>query len=191
MKIKTLDSRPLLLRPARFATMAPSSSRGEIVMAEKEKKESYQPGPPSGLATVPYDLPSQESIDTLTRLLREFDRRSANGSPLPPEIERDIADVTAAFKAIQHALALKPSPLRITDISPLTGPAGTSVTITGCNFLRGSTVRFGDKDAHVDVVSLTEICATTPSGPAGAVDVVVKTFAGSAVPVKGFKNSAG
>jgi hypothetical protein len=157
-----------------------------MAMAEKEKKEAYQPGPPSGLATIPYDLPSQESIDILTRLLREFDRRSSNGLDLPPEVVRDIADVAAAFRAIQNALALKDSPLRISGISPLTGAAGARVTITGGNFLRNSTVRFGDKDAAVEVVSLTEIVATAPSGLSGTVSVVVNTLAGSIVRANAF-----
>ena len=154
-------------------------------MAEKEKKDIFH-GPPTGMPTVDYDLPSQESIDILTRLLREFDRRSANRITLPPEIERDIAMVAAAFKSIQNAVALRESPLRIATIVPETGPAGTRVTITGSNFLTGSNVRFGDRaGGDVDVVSLTEIRATVPPG-SGSVAVTVDTLAGSTVRKKGF-----
>jgi hypothetical protein len=60
------------------------------------------------------------------------------------------------------------------------------VTITGGNFLRNSTVRFGDKDAAVEVVSLTEIVATAPSGLSGTVSVVVNTLAGSIVRANAF-----
>jgi hypothetical protein len=206
MKIKAPDRRPLLLQTGDVRQHAfksssgfgvqrvgwirsshPRHSRGATAMAEKEKKETNQPGSPGGLPTALYDVPSQESIDVLIRLLREFDRRSREGAILPPEIEQDIAVVAAAFKSIQNALALRDSPLRISGLSPLAGAAGTRVTITGSNFLTGSTVRFAGRDAtDVEVVSLTEIQATAPSGPSGAVDVVVNTLAGSVARVKGF-----
>ena len=55
---------------------------------------------------------------------------------------------------------------------PLTG--GTSVTITGTNFIGGATVTIGGTAAScVTVVGLTSITATTPSGNVGAQDVVV------------------
>jgi uncharacterized protein YjiK/methionine-rich copper-binding protein CopC len=64
----------------------------------------------------------------------------------------------------------------VTGISPTSGTTagGTSVTITGTNFAAGVTVRFGTTAAtNVTVVSATQITATTPTGIAGAVNVVV------------------
>ena len=64
----------------------------------------------------------------------------------------------------------------VTAISPSTGTTsgGTSVTITGTNFLTGATVHIGGTAAtNVSVVSSTSITATTPAHAAGTVDVVV------------------
>lgn len=156
-------------------------------MTEKDKKDTHQSGTQSGPPAGRYDLPNQESIDLLIRLLRDFDRRSDHGSALPPEIERDLAVVIAAFRSIESALALRDSPIKITSVAPSGGAAGTAVTITGSNFLTGSRVRFGSNDANdVSIVSLTEIRVTAPSGAPGAVDVVVNTLAGSAVRAQGF-----
>ena len=163
-------------------------------MPEKpEKRESYQPGNPGGGYGGAQGLPSQESIDLLTKLLQEFERRSAPAATtVPPEVKKDIASVTAAFESIQSALSLGASPIVVSAVKPDRGPAagGTRVCITGSHLLPGATVRFGNFDAKdVVVVSLTEIQATTPQGPsgyAGQVDVVVTTFGGSASLVRGF-----
>jgi hypothetical protein len=64
----------------------------------------------------------------------------------------------------------------VISVTPNTGPTGggTSVTITGTNFLNPSTVTFGGVAAtNVVVVNATTITATTPAHAAGAVDVVV------------------
>ena len=62
------------------------------------------------------------------------------------------------------------------SISPNSGTTlgGTSVTITGTNFVTGATVTFGGTAAmNVVVVNATTITATTPTGSAGAATVVV------------------
>jgi len=65
----------------------------------------------------------------------------------------------------------------VTAISPASGTSngGTSVTISGANFLSGATVMFGSLPAtNVNVVNGTTITATTPADPSGgAVNVVV------------------
>jgi len=70
-----------------------------------------------------------------------------------------------------------PVPPAITGIAPASGytNGGTSVTITGSNFLSGATVKFGANTATgVIVNSSNSITATTPAGAAaGAVNVVV------------------
>jgi uncharacterized repeat protein (TIGR02059 family) len=69
-------------------------------------------------------------------------------------------------------------PPTVTSISPTSGTTagGTSVTITGTNFISGATVTIGGSSCtSVVVVSSTSITCTTPSGTAGSQDVVVAT----------------
>jgi IPT/TIG domain len=155
-------------------------------MPEKpEKNDNPTTGNQGGIQIVGPELPTQKSIDLLTMLLQELERRYStnNASNLPPEVERDIAVVGAAFDSIESALALAESPMVISTIAPGSGPAGggTNVTITGSHFLPGATVHFGNSAAtNVTVVSLREIRATTPAGPVGPADVFINTLAGSA-----------
>ena len=69
-------------------------------------------------------------------------------------------------------------PPTVTSISPTSGTTagGTSVTITGTNFIAGATVTIGGSTCtSVVIVSSTSITCTTPSGTAGPRDVVVAT----------------
>ena len=69
-------------------------------------------------------------------------------------------------------------PPTVTSISPTSGTTagGTSVTITGTNFISGATVTIGGSSCtSVVVVSSTSITCTTPSGTAGPQNVVVAT----------------
>jgi hypothetical protein len=64
----------------------------------------------------------------------------------------------------------------IGNITPASGPTtgGTTVTITGANFVSGATVSFGGTPAsNVTVAGSTGITATTAAHAAGQVDVVV------------------
>jgi phospholipase C len=65
----------------------------------------------------------------------------------------------------------------IASISPTFGPSagGTSVTITGTNFVSGATVKFGNAAAtSVSVTNSTTITAVTPANPTGGpVNVVI------------------
>jgi sugar lactone lactonase YvrE len=64
----------------------------------------------------------------------------------------------------------------VTGVSPAFGPpsGGTSVTVTGTNFLSGAQVFFGATAATgVTINSPTSITAISPSGGGGAVDVTV------------------
>jgi hypothetical protein len=68
------------------------------------------------------------------------------------------------------------APPTVTSIAPTSGPiaGGTSVTITGTNFVAGATVTIGGTPATgVTVVNVTTITATTPAHATGAVDVIV------------------
>lgn len=69
-----------------------------------------------------------------------------------------------------------PPPPTVTQVAPVQGTAlgGTSVTVTGTNFLTGATVSFGGALAtNVVVNSATSISCLTPARPAGQVAVVV------------------
>jgi hypothetical protein len=79
---------------------------------------------------------------------------------------------------------LQPSAPAITGISPATGSAGTSVTLTGSGFTSGATVSFGGVAAtSVTVSSLTTIVAVAPAGT-GTVNVTVTTSAGTSGPAQ-------
>src|SRR5439155_6740401 len=55
-------------------------------------------------------------------------------------------------------------PPTITGFTPTTGPAGTSVTISGTNFTGATAVRFNGVSATFTVSSATVIQATVPAG---------------------------
>jgi len=66
----------------------------------------------------------------------------------------------------------------ITAISPTNGPiaGGTSVVITGVNFIGASAVKFGSTNATgYTVNSPTQITATSPAGAFGTTDITVTT----------------
>ena len=69
-----------------------------------------------------------------------------------------------------------PQPPTVTSVSPNSGSTagGSSVTITGTNFLAGASVGFDSSSAtNVSVASSTTITATVPAHTAGSVNVVV------------------
>jgi hypothetical protein len=77
----------------------------------------------------------------------------------------------------------------VSSISPNSGSSngGTAVTITGANFVAGTTVTFGGTAAsNVTVVSASSITATTPLHAAGTVNVVVSDSNGSGTLTNGF-----
>ncbi len=65
------------------------------------------------------------------------------------------------------------NPVTVSSVSPTTGSAGTSVTITGANFEANCTVAFGSADAtNVTVQSSTQLTCDAPSG-SGAVTITI------------------
>jgi hypothetical protein len=77
----------------------------------------------------------------------------------------------------------------VTTISPSSGPeaGGTSVNITGTNFISVATVTIGGAAATgVTVVNSTMITATTPAGTPGAQDVVVTAAGGAGTLTGGY-----
>jgi hypothetical protein len=77
----------------------------------------------------------------------------------------------------------------ITTISPASGPAagGTVITINGSNLggVEGVTVG-GAAATNVQVLSQTQVRATTPAGTAGARDVVVADDSGNVTKTGGY-----
>ena len=82
----------------------------------------------------------------------------------------------------------------LTSVSPTSGPSagGTTITLTGGNFVSGATVRVGGTAAtNVAFVSATQLTARTPAGTAGARDVQVTNPDGqSATQTGGFTYTA-
>jgi hypothetical protein len=69
----------------------------------------------------------------------------------------------------------------VAGVSPSSGPiaGGTTVTITGTNFVTGASVKFGTAAAtNVSVSSSTTITATTPANAVGAITVTVTNTGG-------------
>jgi len=93
-----------------------------------------------------------------------------------------VAGVTSATSsADQFTFTAVTTPPTVTQITPNTGPAagGASVTVTGTNFVGGSTVSVGgNPGTNVNVQSSTTLTFTTPAG-SGTVDVRVTTPAGT------------
>jgi hypothetical protein len=80
-----------------------------------------------------------------------------------------------------------PAPI-LSSVSPTSGPStgGTSVTLTGQNFVSGATVTFGGAAASsVVVVSATQITAHTPPHSQGSVNVVVTNPDGQSATLAG------
>lgn len=177
-KRETAQTEPTNLQPRTFGVLSKENATGEAH---------------AGLPAKVLGLPSQESIDLLTRLLQEFERRSEPGSTVPPDVVRDVAFVNAAFDSVKSALALAERPIVVAGVVPGGGPktGGTVVTITGSHFLAGARVRFGNDEAR-DVThdSLTQIRATSPAVlTSGTVDVFIDSLAGSARLTGGFSYS--
>ncbi|MGA2498621.1 MAG: IPT/TIG domain-containing protein, partial [Tepidisphaeraceae bacterium] len=89
------------------------------------------------------------------------------------------ASANTAFRSV--ALAPTLAVPAVTSVSPNAGKlaGGDNVTINGTGFLAGATVSFGGNLAtNVNVVSSTQITATTPAG-SGQVDVTVTTLGGT------------
>ena len=71
----------------------------------------------------------------------------------------------------------------ITSVSPSTGKSsgGTSITITGSDFLTGATVNIGTNPCSNVVVNSNNITCTTPSGISGMADIIVTNTDGQSV----------
>jgi hypothetical protein len=73
-----------------------------------------------------------------------------------------------------------PSPV-VTSVDPVSGPAGSLVTIAGTDFTGATAVNFGTTAATFTVNNANTITATAPAG-SGEVDVTVTTLSGPSAP---------
>src|SRR5512142_285685 len=103
-----------------------------------------------------------------------------------------IAALAVAVPALPAVAAATDAPT-ISTVSPGYGTArgGTTVTLTGTHFDHVRTVRFGGKAAEFHRVSSTELTATTPAHPAGAVTVAVVTASGTGIDKGGYRYATG
>jgi energy-converting hydrogenase Eha subunit A len=89
------------------------------------------------------------------------------------------ADVHAVENVAITAGTQPPPPPTVTGINPVTGPMGTSVTVSGTNLTGANAVDFGGTAASSFTVnSATTLTATAPAG-SGTVDVTVATAGGT------------
>ncbi|MGA8851623.1 MAG: IPT/TIG domain-containing protein [Aeromicrobium sp.] len=89
-----------------------------------------------------------------------------------------VRTADGSSRAAANAQFTYVAPPTVTEISPTQGSTkgGTKVTITGTDFVDGTTVRFGKTEASdVKVTSPTTLTATTPSKGYGIVNAYVTT----------------
>jgi hypothetical protein len=113
---------------------------------------------------------------------------TAGGWTAPSSGERWIALASAFSSSYTVQLtegSVGPGPPTISSINPTSGPAagGTTVTVTGTNFVAGTTVKFGTASATNVVIGGggTTITCKTPALPAGSLSDVVVTTPGSVI----------
>lgn len=88
-----------------------------------------------------------------------------------------LCDVIGDYEHYETATAPTVAPT-LTSVSPTSGAAGATVTLTGTDFLGATQVRFGSANAaSFNIVSNTSIAAVVPAGTAGS--AVVKVVKGS------------
>jgi hypothetical protein len=126
----------------------------------------------------------QKDDTTLTLVLTAaVDATAVVDDPCTLTLSSGLPDQTVAMTVTVEAGASVGSPPIIQSFVPRSAPVSTTqaVTITGLNFLAGSTVDVGGTAAtNVTVVSATTITATFPALAQGTYDVVVTHSDGSA-----------
>jgi hypothetical protein len=96
-----------------------------------------------------------------------------------------ISSAVGEVPALEAKLGLPalevPGAPNVTKVEPATGPlaGGTTVTLTGSNFLGASQVDFGATPASFSVISANKMEAVAPAGAEGTVDITVSTPEGT------------
>jgi hypothetical protein len=93
----------------------------------------------------------------------------------------DINNQTVTSACGTDPLVVNNVPAVISSVSPVKGTVAgkTPVTITGTNMAGATAVTFGGAAGTIVNVSDTQILATTPQDPAGAVDILITTPSGT------------
>jgi chitodextrinase len=104
-----------------------------------------------------YDYPTTYTVVSSTQISAKVPK----GTPSPGRWRVQTADGLAVYDPL--FTVTNPTPL-ITSVSPMSGPVGSTVTITGSNFNVANLVSFFDSPTTYTVVSPTQITARVPGG---------------------------
>lgn len=129
----------------------------------------YQPSAASGIVTIKHNSTTifSQSMALGTTYPYDLTRSMANGDT----IDFSLAEITPGqndntqLNPVIHWAPTSASAPTVSGFSPTSGAVGTSVTITGTNFvpsLAGNTVTFSNIAATVTAATATSITATVP-----------------------------
>ncbi|GAA3750416.1 hypothetical protein GCM10022422_38930 [Flavobacterium ginsengisoli] len=94
----------------------------------------------------------------------------------------DYYGTNGFVNVLDNVIVLTPPAPAITSLSQVLASAGDVITITGQNFVKVKTVKFGSSEATFTVVSKTEIKATVPADFDSYALIVVETEFGVSAP---------
>jgi heat shock protein HslJ len=100
----------------------------------------------------------------------------------------DVVVTTATGSSTKSGGFTYVRPPTVSGVSPSSGDAGDTITISGTN-LSGATVMVGGYACKVTARTATSVTCKVPSGSSGSADVVVTTAGGSATEENGFSYS--
>lgn len=105
---------------------------------------------------------------------------------VPNQLNSDGTDIGAVERQLPPPPPPPPSVSAVAPVvlssTPLSGPAGTAVTIRGGSFADTAAVSFGDTPAQFVVDGQEQITAIAPDGLSGTVAITVLTAAGRSAP---------
>ncbi len=179
----------LTVQPTPTLTLAPASATLAVNSTLTLTVTSSMPAPVGGL-TVSFGLSGTGTL-TLNPLTVLIPQGSTSGQLQVTATNPGVMTVTATApqRTPGTSTITIPGPI-ITNVAPLTGPIGTSVTITGQNFdliASNNTVKFNGKPAIILAASATSITTTVPQGATNGpitVSTSVATGAGPAFTVQ-------
>jgi hypothetical protein len=131
--------------------------------------------------TAPFDLGTSVTLTARPAPGSIFDGWSGEGCTGTGPCTTDMTQA----RSVQAAFRLVPPPLpppTITGLSPSSGPAGGSVTITGTGLGSAREVYFGTQPASFVVNEPGQITAVAPHGQTGTTDVLVVAATGTSQP---------
>ena len=121
-----------------------------------------------------YDAPTSYTVVSPTQITATVPA----GTPSPGRWRVRNSGGTAVYNP---KFTVTSTPPTIGDVSPMSGPVGSTVTISGTNFTGADLVSFYDYPASYTVLSPTLIRASVPSGTPSPGRWRVRTAAGTAV----------